>query len=84
MSEERVRTEEFKVKGEELMDKIKELIHQGNLRRIIIKNKSDRILVDVPLTVGVFGAILAPQLGALAAIVALVGGATIIVEIVEE
>jgi hypothetical protein len=84
MSEERVRREEFKVKGEELKDKIKELVHQGNLRRIIIKNKSDRTLVDVPLTIGVLGAILAPQLGALAAIVALVGDATIIVEIVEE
>jgi hypothetical protein len=84
MSEEQVRREEFKVSGETLEDKIKELIHEGNIRRIIIKDKSDRTLIDIPLTLGVIGALLAPQLAAIGAIVALVGDATIIVEIVEE
>ncbi len=84
MSEENVRREEFKVSGEGLVDKIKELVHEGNIRRIIIKDKSDRMLIDVPLTVGVIGALLAPQLAAIGAIAALVSNATIVVEIVEE
>jgi len=50
MSEEQVRREEFKVSGEALVDKIKELVHEGNIRRIIIKDKSDHTLVDIPLT----------------------------------
>ncbi len=84
MSEEQVRREEFKVSGEALVDKIKELAHEGNIRRIIIKDKSDRTLVDIPLTFGVIGALLAPQLAAIGAIAALVTNATIVVEIVEE
>ena len=84
MSEEQVRREEFKVRGEALVDKIKELAHEGNIRRIIIKDKSDRTLVDIPLTFGVIGALLAPQLAAIGAIAALVTNATLVVEIVEE
>ena len=84
MNEEQVRREEFKVSGEALVDKIKELAHEGNIRRIIIKDKSDRTLVDIPLTFGVIGALLAPQLAAIGAIAALVTNATIVVEIVEE
>ncbi|MGB2964058.1 MAG: DUF4342 domain-containing protein [Anaerolineales bacterium] len=84
MSEEQVRREEFKVSGETLEDKIKELIHEGNIRRIMIKDKSDRTLIDIPLTLGVIGALLAPQLAAIGAIAALVTDATIVVEIAEE
>ncbi len=84
MSEEQVRREEFKVSGEALVDKIKELAHEGNIRRIIIKDKSERTLVDIPLTFGVIGVLLAPQLAAIGAIAALVTNATIVVEIVEE
>ncbi|MGB2954542.1 MAG: DUF4342 domain-containing protein [Anaerolineales bacterium] len=84
MSEEQVRREEFKVSGEALVDKIKELAHEGNIRRIIIKDKSDRSLIDIPLTFGVIGALLAPQLAAIGAIAALVTNATLVVEIVEE
>ncbi len=83
MSEENVRREEFKVNGEALVDKIKELVHEGNIRRIIIKDKDDRILVDIPLTFGVLGALVAPQLAAVGAIAALVSNATIVVEIAE-
>jgi hypothetical protein len=83
MSEEQVRREEFKVSGEGLLEKIKELIHEGDIRRIIIKDKEDRPLIDIPLTIGVIGVLLAPQLAALGAIAALVGDATIVVEIVE-
>lgn len=84
MSEEQVRREEFKVSGEALVDKIKELAHEGNIRRIIIKDKSDRTLVDIPLTFGVIGVLLAPQLAAIGAVAALVTNATLVVEIVEE
>ena len=81
MSEEQVRREEFKVSGEALVDKIKELVHEGNIRRIIIKDKSDHTLIDIPLTFGVLGALVAPQLAAIGAIAALVSNATIVVEI---
>ncbi len=83
MSEENVRREEFKVNGEALIEKIKELVREGNIRRIIIKDKDDRILVDIPLTFGVLGALVAPQLAAVGAIAALVSNATIVVEIAE-
>ena len=50
MAEEKVRTEEFQVKGEEIVSKIKELLHEGNIRRVIIKNEAGRTLIDIPLT----------------------------------
>jgi hypothetical protein len=84
MSEEKVRTEEFHVDGDALVAKIKELVHQGNIRRMSIKNEEGKTLIDLPLTLGVVGAILAPQLAALGAIAALVGKCTIVVERVED
>ncbi len=72
--------EEFHLNGSEIIDKIKELIHQGNIRRIIIKNEDDRTIVEIPLTLGVVGAALAPVLAAVGAIAALVTRMTIIVE----
>jgi len=84
MSEEKVRREEFKVNGEDLIAKIKELVHEGNIRKILIKDKDDRILLDIPLTFGVLGVLVAPQLAALGALAALVGKATVIVEMAEE
>ena len=80
MSEEKVWTEEFEVSGELLVAKIKELVHEGNVRRIIIKNEEGKSLIDVPLTLGVVGALIAPQLAAIGAIAALVTKGTIIVE----
>jgi CBS domain-containing protein len=84
MSEEKVRTEEFQVSGDRLVAKIKELVHEGNIRRIVIKNEEGRALIDIPLTLGVVGAFLAPQLAAIGAVAALVTQSTIIVEKVEE
>lgn len=84
MSEEKVRTEEFHVNGDELIAKIKELVHEGNVRRISIRNEEGRTLIDIPLTVGVVGAILVPQLAALGAIAALVTHGTIVIEKAEE
>ncbi len=84
MSEEKTRTEEFEFSGDTLIAKIKELIHEGNIRRIIIKNEDGRILIDIPLSVGILGTLVAPQLAALGAIAALVTRGTIIVVKAEE
>lgn len=73
-------TEEFRVNGEELLAKIKQLIHEGNIRRIIIKDKDGKILIEFPLTIGVVGLVLAPTLAAVGTIAALVTEATIVVE----
>ncbi len=80
MSEEKYRTEEFRVNGEELLGKIKSLVHEGNIRRIIIKNKEGAVLMEIPLTFGVVGALLAPSLAAVGAIAALLTEATVVVE----
>jgi hypothetical protein len=84
MSEEKINTEEFQVNGDELIAKIKELLHEGNIRRVSIRNEEGRTLIDVPLTVGVVGAILVPQLAALGAIAALVARCTIVIEKAEQ
>lgn len=73
-------TEEFTVNGEELLAKVKSLINEGNIRRIIIKNEEGKTLVEVPLTLGIVGAVLAPALAAVGAIAALVTKCTIVVE----
>ncbi len=74
------KTEEFTVSGEELLAKIKSLIKEGNVRRIIIKNEEGKALVELPLTIGIVGAVLAPALAAVGAIAALVTKCTIVVE----
>jgi len=84
MDEKKFRTEEFQFNGDMLMAKIKELLHAGNIRRLIIKNEDGRTLIDVPLTLGVVGVLLAPQLAALGAIAALVTHGTIVVEKADE
>ena len=77
-------TEEFTVNGEELLAKIKSLINEGNVRRIIIKDEGGKVLVEFPLTVGVVGALLVPIWAAIGAIAALVTKCTIVVERSEE
>ena len=83
MTEENVRREEFRVRGEALVEKVKELVHEGNIRGILIMDNDGKTLLDIPLTLGVLGALVAPQLAALGALAALVSDATIVVEIVE-
>ncbi len=72
-------SEEFKVSGEELLKRIKELIAQGNVRRVIIKNKEGKTVVELPLTIGVVGALLIPSLAAIGAIAALLTECTVVV-----
>ena len=76
--------EEFKLNSGEIIEKIKELIHQGNIRRIIIKNEDGKTIIEIPLTLGLVGAALAPVLAAVGAIAALVTRCTIVVEKMEE
>lgn len=71
--------EEFKVSGEELIARVKKLIAEGNARRIIIKNEKGKVLIELPLTIGAVGALLAPALAAVGAIAALVTKCTIVV-----
>ncbi len=80
MSEPKTKREEFHVNGEQLLAKVKELINEGNVRRIIIRNKDGKTLVELPLTIGVVGVVLAPVLAAVGAIAALVTECSIIVE----
>ena len=74
------RTEEFQVSGEELLAKIRQLIHEGNVRRIVIRNTDGQTLAEFPLSAGVIGVILLPVWAAIGAIAALAADLTIVVE----
>lgn len=80
MATKKTTKETFKVNGEHLLVKVKELIREGNVRRIIIKDKTGKTLIELPLTLGVVGAVLAPMLAAVGAIAALVSECSITVE----
>ncbi|OGZ32488.1 MAG: hypothetical protein A2V69_02160 [Candidatus Portnoybacteria bacterium RBG_13_40_8] len=72
--------EEFKVSGDEVVKKVKELIKAGNARKIIIKNEKGESVIEIPLTFGAVGAILLPTLAAIGAVAALLTKCTIVVE----
>ncbi len=76
----RVRTEEFSLSADDLIQKVKQLIHEGNITRIIVRDEKGKTLLEIPATVGVVGAILAPWLAALGAIAALATRCTLVVE----
>lgn len=80
MSDEKMRTEEHRVSGERLVARVKELIHQGNVRRVIVKNDDGQTILEIPLTLGVVGAVLLPSLVALGAIAALAADYTVVVQ----
>lgn len=85
MTEERkTRFEQYELKGEELVGKVREIVHEGNVRRIIIKNEEGKTLIEIPLTLGVIGALLLPVWAGLGAIAALVANCTLVVEKAEE
>ncbi|MHC5211966.1 MAG: DUF4342 domain-containing protein [Planctomycetota bacterium] len=81
---ERIRTEEFEVNGDKLVHRLKEILHQGNIRRITLKNEDGKTLIEIPLTIGVVGAVLLPVWAAIGAIAALVARCTIVLEKVED
>ncbi len=80
MEGENIKKEEFKVSGEDVVRKLKEIIKEGNVRRIIIKNEEGKSLVEFPLTIGVVGTALLPMWAAIGAVAALVAKCTIVVE----
>jgi CBS domain-containing protein len=84
MSDEEVRTEVFKVSADETVAKVKEIVAEGNVRRIIIQNEDGKTLIEFPLTVGVAAAagvlLLAPLLAAIGVLAAIVTDLTIVVE----
>lgn len=77
-------TEEFSVKGDALIDKLKDLLKEGNIRRITIKNKEGKVLLEFPLTIGAVGVLLLPFWSAVAVIAALTCQLTLSVERKEE
>ena len=72
--------EQFKVSGNEVLEKVKKLIKEGNVQRIIIKNEKGKVLMEIPVTFAVVGAVFAPKLAAIGALAALLTKATIEVE----
>lgn len=72
--------ESFSINGEQLLNKIKELIAEGNVRKITIIDKTGKEMMSIPLTFGVVGALFAPVLAAVGAMAALIGECTITVE----
>jgi len=79
-TQDRTRTEEFKLEGGKVLDKIKDLIHQGNIRRIILKNEAGKTLIEIPLTLGLVGAALLPVFAAVGALAAVATRMVIVVE----
>jgi hypothetical protein len=76
----RERVQEFTVNGDQVVATVKELVHEGNVRRLIIKNEQGTTLIEVPLTIGVIGAALLPVFAAIGALAALATRCTIVVE----
>ncbi len=69
--------EEYKVKGEDLLSKVKQIINEGNVSRIIIKDTKGDVFLEIPVTIGIIGAVFAPVLAAVGALAALVANFTI-------
>jgi len=80
MSDEKTFTEEIKVTGSQLVETVKKLLHEGNIRRVIIKNEKGESLLEIPVTLASVGALLIPVAAALGALAALVTHCTIVVE----
>jgi hypothetical protein len=83
MSDDQVRVEEFQVDGDQIVEKVKELVSEAHVRRLVIKNQEGETMIDLPLAVGVAGALLKPKLIALGTIAAMLTHGTIVVEKVE-
>ncbi len=79
MPEDKTFTEEIKVSGAQLVDTVKKLVHEANIRRLIIKNEKGESIMEIPVSVASVGAILLPVVAAVGAIAALVSHCTIVV-----
>jgi hypothetical protein len=77
--EEKTKSQEFKINSNDIVAKVKEVIQEGNARRIIIKNEKGESILEIPVTVGVVGALIAPYLAAVGAIAAVVTNCTVVV-----
>jgi hypothetical protein len=80
MADQKPRIEEFEVSGDKVVETVKRLVHEGNIRRITIKGEDGKTLIEIPLTFGVVGAVLLPVWAAIGALAALVARCTIVVE----
>jgi hypothetical protein len=80
MADKKPRIEEFEVSGDKVVETVKRLVHEGNIRRITIKGEDGKTLIEIPLTFGVVGAVLLPVWAAIGALAALVARCTIVVE----
>ncbi len=74
------RAQEFSVTGEQVVDFIKRALHEGNIRRIVLKDESGKTLLEIPVTIGVVGVLLLPAWAAIGAAAALVAKMTIVIE----
>jgi len=83
VADKKFRIEEFEVTGDKVVETVKRLVHEGNIRRITIKDSNGVSLIEIPLTLGIVGALLVPVLAALGALAALVTRCTIVVEKLE-
>lgn len=77
---EKITSEEYSVDSDNLIERVKELLHEGNVTRIIVKNEKNEVLLEIPATVGVIGIVIAPWLAALGTIAAIATKCKIIVE----
>ena len=73
-------TEELKVEGKELVDTVKRIIHEGNVRRVVIRNADGRTVLDVPVNAGVLGAVVFPMIATLATIAVYAAKYTVLIE----
>ncbi|WXG44357.1 MAG: DUF4342 domain-containing protein [Promethearchaeati archaeon SRVP18_Atabeyarchaeia-1] len=76
--------EEYSVSSDDLVAKVRQLLHEGNVRRIVVRDEKGKTLLEIPLTLGVVGFILAPWMAALGVVAAMVSKAKIVVERKEE
>lgn len=80
----KVRVEELEVTGEKLLATVRELVHQGNVRRVVIRNAKGVTLLEIPLVIGIAGAVLVPIWAAIGALAALLAKFTLVVERVQD
>src|SRR5512145_3313063 len=83
-TEQTPRSQEFSVTGEQVVDFVKKALHEGNIRRIVLKDESGKPLLEIPVTIGVVGVILLPVWAAIGAAAALVAKMTIVIERTEK